>query len=41
VISAESIREQTKSSTGLSSGASIEYVPRHTPKYWNVRHGMC
>lgn len=27
----KSIPEQTKSSTGLSSGASVEYVPRHTP----------
>jgi hypothetical protein len=30
-INAESIREQTKSSTALPSGASVEYVPRHTP----------
>jgi hypothetical protein len=34
VITAGSIPEQTKSLTGLSSGASVEYV-----EYWNFRHG--
>jgi hypothetical protein len=34
VISAESTPEQIKSLTGLSSGASVEYVTGHTP---NIR----